>query len=1540
MQYYQESVQRQRAYSSDDDSDDGGGGGYGQQQPSSYAAPMSGHSYAIQQNNDSGEDSDEPPPPPPDGHVGVYTSDQRHRDSMSATSYLPPKRNFPLDTRQLPKPAVSAREFAEENLAKMRRAGNSVSVPQQQEYDDDEDDSEDDDTIFYREQERQRAESARGRGPSYAGGHRSLDSSDEDDAVELEGSGGAGGGQQPQADPRQQAQMAALQRSNTANLSISGGRMDALAESRAAAAGPGAAASPPPRSLTKKATKGSKDEGMGRWGTGGEGVRQAHQEKLEESKSARKGGLMGMLGSSTRKVRQVSTLGSRGATLAGGADAGEAGEDGLATFEEGEDEARIEAEEEASGVSPMRREGAIYGEVYKRGNVKSKSWKKRFCVYEPKTKRFTYYNSEAHARSDKGPTDKNRKGRVKVTQSAVITKTSARMRVERRLSVAVQNWAEGQGGPAAPGEGKAPGWGGAEASVQAAIQAGESGPMTKEGPKYEFKFNTAEGRVFECYVDKAAELRVWLETMPHWASNLTMGYLRKRKHGSRKTSYDRRYAIFDPDTNLFSYYMSELDAKMDRDRKGAVVVTQTILYADRFAFYTAGERFFECYVDEIDELHAWMDALPSPVGAVCEGWVWKHKRGAKSGKFQRRYATYEMETGLFSYFSDETRSVPKGRATVLFAVPNNSSKSVTSGGGGVNLDSLAEPSEFTFRTEEHKFFDVVVEGAMMRDAWIDALPKPPEHTMLGWVYERYEAMAGFSAGKRRRYGVYDVGSNVFRLYLSEESALLDDTAPQMALTVKYALPRPQREPELHEFAFNSETEHMEGKGKFHEFVVDTEEDQSKWVDALPPPREFTVRGAIFKKKKGVLKTMKLQRDSWDLFYGVYDVISGFFAYYESEQEALLDMKPKGSARVVSAVLRPTQQYPYMFSFFSAEGKDFQLHVDSPEKLQMWMGALPMLQANKGADGANADKIMTTLRGEVESLRRQLAAEGEKTVLETATVSMEQVMDVQGPQLGRGHRGTNVDALKLKRELDQLRAENRRLRLEGAGELMEDDEEELVAAYLTTLRSIITMRRQGKFIEAIFETYNECLSQLPDRIVTEMYKNFTLIYVEEADAETLERMNIGADELDDNVLGFAEMMTIKLGEMMDQPRHVRMAAVQAEKQRKKQQEEERLAKIEKEKANYEKIQAMKDEVKAIADATLPRIRALADGEGDVSEQRRIARRQELTLLLKEMPELKQLSNYQWQSMSTSGLKRDEICCLIFKLQGTGAPAQSAPFLSLCEAKLASMPKDGEEEKPKPKPMPKVGGRPPQSRARQLTGMAQRAEAGVAPPTFEQFSAPTVESSKLDLSTPAPRGVSAAIQEEDSSDEDEDASRRGGGYGEDDSSRTSAASSYRASNAPPPRPMAPPPIPAAPPMPPPIPGGMQPPPIPGGMQPPPIPGAPPRPPPIPGGLQPPPIPGAPPMPPPPPPPVPRAPAPPPMPPPLPAGGSTGGGGGGGGADEDPADRLRREIEAQRLKRELRAQAIERGEVQVVDPREQRERAIKEAAAKKRMSLAQRR
>ena len=182
----------------------------------------------------------------------------------------------------------------------------------------------------------------------------------------------------------------------------------------------------------------------------------------------------------------------------------------------------------------------------------------------------------------------------------------------------------------------------------------------------------------------------------------------------------------------------------------------------------------------------------------------------------------------------------------------------------------------------------------------------------------------------------------------------------------------------------------------------------------------------------------------------------------------------------------------------------------------------------------------------------------------------------GPQLTRERRGSGIDSTRLKRELDKLRAENRRLRMEGAGELEEDDEAELLKSYLTALRDILIMRRQRKFVDTIFDRYNENLAQLPDKLVAEMYKNFMLIYLEEADKETLSRMTLKEDEVDDNVLGFAEMMTIKMGEMMDQPRHVRMAAFQNDKKRKADQEAQRLEKIERDRENFEKSAAMKDQ----------------------------------------------------------------------------------------------------------------------------------------------------------------------------------------------------------------------------------------------------------------------------------------------------------------------------------------------------------------------------
>jgi hypothetical protein len=165
-----------------------------------------------------------------------------------------------------------------------------------------------------------------------------------------------------------------------------------------------------------------------------------------------------------------------------------------------------------------------------------------------------------------------------------------------------------------------------------------------------------------------------------------------------------------------------------------------------------------------------------------------------------------METGIFSYFTDESLAVPKGRATVLYAVPNHSGREVAPQRTDACKDGT---QELSFRTDEGRFFDLVIEtaytrgtsgevvggrdlseiqicGPEARDAWIGALPQPPSFSMQGWVIERYDAVGGILSGKRRRYALFDMSTSLFSLYLTKESALLDDKAPEFRAVVKYA----------------------------------------------------------------------------------------------------------------------------------------------------------------------------------------------------------------------------------------------------------------------------------------------------------------------------------------------------------------------------------------------------------------------------------------------------------------------------------------------------------------------------------------------------------------------------------------------------------------------------------------------------------------------------------------------------------------------------------------------------------------------------------
>ena len=179
-------------------------------------------------------------------------------------------------------------------------------------------------------------------------------------------------------------------------------------------------------------------------------------------------------------------------------------------------------------------------------------------------------------------------------------------------------------------------------------------------------------------------------------------------------------------------------------------------------------------------------------------------------------------------------------------------------------------------------------------------------------------------------------------------------------------------------------------------------------------------------------------------------------------------------------------------------------------LEMWMAALPINSS------ANTDKIMMTLRSELDSLKRQLEAEvgsGADLLIQSTAVTPESVLQNMAPLLAKERRGgSNVDAMKLRRELDQLRADNMRLRLAGAGELEPDDEQVLLETFVTSLKEILIMRRARRFDADVFERYSTNLASLPDALVAEMYKNFLLIYLEQADRETLQRMTLELDEV--------------------------------------------------------------------------------------------------------------------------------------------------------------------------------------------------------------------------------------------------------------------------------------------------------------------------------------------------------------------------------------------------------------------------------------------
>ena len=113
-------------------------------------------------------------------------------------------------------------------------------------------------------------------------------------------------------------------------------------------------------------------------------------------------------------------------------------------------------------------------------------------------------------------------------------------------------------------------------------------------------------------------------------------------------------------------------------------------------------------------------------------------------------------------------------------------------------------------------------------------------------------------------------------------------------------------------------------------------------------------------------------------------------------------------------------------------------------------------------------------------------------------------------------------------------------------------------YTSELRTVLKMRRERRFEQSLFDSYNEALVQLSDEHLRTLYESFMLVYLGESSGSFLSE--VGIEVVDETIRGFAEMMSIKLGELLDTSRQQRVHAFRADAHRKIEKEKERQAKL--------------------------------------------------------------------------------------------------------------------------------------------------------------------------------------------------------------------------------------------------------------------------------------------------------------------------------------------------------------------------------------------
>merc|ERR1740130_1895471 len=169
---------------------------------------------------------------------------------------------------------------------------------------------------------------------------------------------------------------------------------------------------------------------------------------------------------------------------------------------------------------------------------------------------------------------------------------------------------------------------------------------------------------------------------------------------------------------------------------------------------------------------------------------------------------------------------------------------------------------------------------------------------------------------------------------------------------------------------------------------------------------------------------------------------------------------------------------------------------------------------------------------------------------------------------------------------------------------------------------------------------------------------------------------------ERVKGIAEGMSIKLGEMMDMPRHQRIAKVAKEEEEKK-KASENMAKNAGDHAKMaerkKRFKAANKEAYAVVEAglrTVAGIKPISLQDDQRRMAQRFQNRLELRMILMSEKELKMITPGQYKSMGTGGLKNEEICALMHAL--TLAPdllntsADAGRLASMLGKKIETLP----------------------------------------------------------------------------------------------------------------------------------------------------------------------------------------------------------------------------------------------------------------------------